>query len=81
MKFHSLDLSTLLIRFYLVMLVVIVPIFIGIPWLAILSLPIFFSALMGVKFNRSAFAAKKAKQKMSRPDSNAKSHTQTQTSY
>ena len=81
MKFLSLDLSTLLIRFYLMMLVIIVPFFIGIPWLAFLALPIFFSALMGVKFNRSVFAAKKVTQKTTRPESSKKSHTQTQTSF
>jgi hypothetical protein len=79
MKYHSLALSTLLIRFYLMMLVVIVPFFIGIPWLAALSIPIFFSALMGVKFNRSTFRSKQAARQAPRPDSSA--HSQTQTSY
>jgi hypothetical protein len=53
MKFMQLNFTTLIIRFYLLMAVVIVAFFAGIPWLAILSLPIFFSALMGISFKRT----------------------------
>ena len=48
MKLFELSLGALMIRFYLIMLVIIVAGFTGLWWLAILALPIFFTALMGM---------------------------------
>ncbi len=52
MKLLDLSISTLIIRFYLLMAIVIGAGFIGQWWLAILALPVFFSALMGMKFTK-----------------------------
>ncbi len=41
-----------MLRFYLLMAIVIGAGFIGQWWLAILALPVFFSALMGMKFTK-----------------------------
>lgn len=51
MKFtyFNLTIDQLLIRFYLMMLSVIIPVFIGVPILAVLALPIFLSAMMGLQ--------------------------------
>ena len=61
MKLLELQLSTLILRFYLVMAIVIGAGFIGQWWLAILALPVFYSALMGLKFNK-AIPLKKSQQ-------------------
>lgn len=53
MKFFEASIETIVIRFYIMMAAVIIPFLIGIPALAIIALPIFLSALMGVKFNWS----------------------------
>ncbi|MEO5906379.1 MAG: hypothetical protein ABIQ11_06620 [Saprospiraceae bacterium] len=50
MKLFSLDFTTLILRFYLLMAIVIGSFFTGYPILAFLTLPIFLSAMMGVKF-------------------------------
>lgn len=50
MKFFNAKFETVIWRFYLLMIVVILPFFLGIPVLSILALPIFLSALMGVSF-------------------------------
>ena len=52
MKLFQLSFDKLLIRFYLIMLVIIVAGFTGLWWLAILALPIFFTALMGMTLAR-----------------------------
>lgn len=51
MKFFEASIETIVIRFYMMMAAVIIPFMIGIPVLAIIALPIFLSALMGVKFD------------------------------
>lgn len=50
MKVRSFQLSfdKVLIRFYIMMLSVIIPFFIGIPALAFIALPIFLSAILGL---------------------------------
>jgi hypothetical protein len=53
MKLLQLQVSTLILRFYLVMAIVIGAGFIGQWWLAILALPVFYSALMGIKFSKA----------------------------
>ena len=50
MKLFSLNFSTLVLRFYLLMAIVIGAFFIGYPVLAILALPVFLSSMMGMKF-------------------------------
>jgi len=52
MKLFELSLDKLLIRFYLIMLIIIVAGFTGLWWLAILSLPVFFTALMGMTIGK-----------------------------
>lgn len=51
MKLFELSISTLIIRYYLMMAIVIVSFFIGMPILSILALFVFFSALVAVKFD------------------------------
>lgn len=58
MKFFELEIDKIIIRYYLMMAAVIVPFLIGVPLLAILALPIFLSALMGIKFE---FGVKESK--------------------
>ena len=50
MKLFHLSLTTLMLRFYLMMAVVIVAGFAGIWPIAFLALPIFMTCLLGVKF-------------------------------
>jgi len=49
MKLFSLSVPALILRFYLLMGIVIGAFFAGYPWLAILSLPVFLSAMMGMQ--------------------------------
>lgn len=58
MKLFSLNFTTLILRFYLLMGIVIGSFFAGLPWLAILSLPVFLSAMMGVSFSKIRFSYK-----------------------
>lgn len=74
MKFMQLNVATLIFRFYLLMAVVIVAFFAGIPWLSILALPIFFSALMGIRFQRTA----KARQDRPAAEPRRNYHTEAQ---
>ena len=55
MKLLQLNFSTLILRFYLVMAIVIGAGFAGQWWLAILALPVFYSALMGIKITWPVF--------------------------
>lgn len=50
MKLLDLSITTLMLRFYLLMAIVIVAGFLGYWSLALLALPVFFSALMGIRF-------------------------------
>ncbi len=52
MELFKLDLVSLMIRFYAVVAVVLIAGFSGFWWLALLSVPIFLSALAAVKFGR-----------------------------
>ncbi len=53
MKLYQLNLATLVVRLYLLMAIVIVAFFIGMPWLSILALPVFLSAMMGIRFSKN----------------------------
>lgn len=64
MKFFQLDFTTVILRFYLMMAVVIVALFTGYPVLASLALPIFLSAMMGIQFT-PRLSAKKQESKAS----------------
>jgi hypothetical protein len=75
MKFMQLNLATLILRFYLLMAVVIVAFFAGIPWLAILSLPILLSLLMGVRFERTTAAVKTRKVAEAKQHFTAEAHS------
>jgi len=50
MKMFDASVESIIWRFYLLMAVVIVPFTIGVPILALLALPVFLSALLGVSF-------------------------------
>lgn len=54
MKPFKLNVGTLLLRYYLMMMVILAAGFSGQWWLAILALPIFLSTLMGVSFGKAA---------------------------
>lgn len=47
---YNLSIDQLIMRFYLMMLAVVVPMYIGIPALAFLALPILLSAMFGIQF-------------------------------
>lgn len=49
-NFFNISLTTVMLRFYLLMAVIIIPLFAGIPALAILALPIFIITILGVEF-------------------------------
>lgn len=51
MKIGNASFSTVIIRYYAMMLMVVLPFLIGLPILAVLALPIFLSALLGIDFN------------------------------
>ena len=52
MKLFNLSLTTLMIRFYLMMAIIIIAGFSGIWLLSALALPVFFSGLMGLQFSK-----------------------------
>lgn len=52
MKLFNLSLTTLMIRFYLMMAIIIIAGFSGIWLLSVLALPVFFSGLMGLQFSK-----------------------------
>ena len=52
MKFLHLSLATLIFRFYLMMAIIIIAGFSGFWLLSLVALPVFFSALMGIQFNK-----------------------------
>lgn len=51
MKYFNLTIENAIWRFYLMMAVVIVPFFLGVPIFALLALPIFLSVMLGITFN------------------------------
>jgi hypothetical protein len=52
MKLFQLSITALIIRFYILMAIVVVAGFSGLWLLSLLALPVFFSGLLGVQFNR-----------------------------
>lgn len=50
MKLFGASFTAILVRFYIMMAVVILAVFIGPIWLAALALPLFLSALLGPAF-------------------------------
>lgn len=61
MKFFELNIAQMLIRYYLMMMVIIIAGFSGQWWLAGLSLFIFLSALMGAQWSKTKETTKKTK--------------------
>lgn len=53
MKPFEAKVETIILRYYLLMAVVIIPFFIGLPLLALAALPIFIIAILGISFNSS----------------------------
>ncbi len=76
MKLFHLNFVSLILRFYLLMAIIIGAYFIGYPILAILSLPVFISAMLGIKFTRSKNVARTTTQENIRPH-----HVQHQTAH
>ncbi len=62
MKLFNLNFSTLILRFYLMMGIVIGAFFAGIPWLSFLALPIFFASMMGIEFKQKDSRVRAARQ-------------------
>ena len=50
MKYFKASFATVLIRFYIMIAVALIAGFASIPWLGILCVPIFLSAMLGVQF-------------------------------
>ncbi len=50
MKFYEASFGAVVTRYYLVIAVALIAGFAGIPWLALLCLPLSLSAMLGVKF-------------------------------
>ena len=61
MKAFGLGLGTMLLRYYLMMLVVVIAGFTGMWWLSIFALPIFLSTIFGVKFGEKVKPANNIK--------------------
>ena len=61
MKLLELSISTLILRFYLLMAIVIGAGFAGQWWFALLALPVFYSALVGIKFTKPVRREKRKK--------------------
>ncbi len=61
MKFFGINLAQMLLRYYAMMLVVIVAGFIGQWWLALLAFPIFIGTMMGLSFKKDDKAPQKGK--------------------
>jgi len=53
MKYFNLSIGTLVLRFYLMMLIIIVAGFIGQWWLSILALPVFLSCMLGINISKT----------------------------
>ncbi|RMF28312.1 MAG: hypothetical protein D6765_06165 [Bacteroidetes bacterium] len=50
MQFFEINVAQMVIRFYLMMAVILISFYLGLYWLALLGLPIFLSALLGVNW-------------------------------
>ena len=50
MELFNISLTTVMIRFYLMMAVVIIGLFTGLNWMAFLALPLFLSIMLGATF-------------------------------
>ena len=71
MEFFSISVSTIILRFFLMMAVIIVGVFVGQYWLAALGLPIFLSVMLGLGTKSKAVATKAAKQSNIQPQTKA----------
>ncbi|MEL6837016.1 MAG: hypothetical protein AAFP77_28695 [Bacteroidota bacterium] len=57
MEFFSINIATVIIRFFLMMAVIIIGVFSGQWWLTVLGLPIFLSVMLGISFKRKQVQA------------------------
>ena len=71
MEFFSISVSTIILRFFLMMAVIIVGVFVGQYWLAALGLPIFLSVMLGLGTKSKAVATKASKQSNIQPQTKA----------
>ena len=81
MKFLQLSVTGVIWRFYLMMALVIIAGFTGLWFLAILALPLFFTALMGISFEKKlkAKAEAKTQSRVAQPDSRTRESQVTAT--
>ena len=75
MKIMKLHLSTLVIRFYIMMAIIVVALFIGYPLLGLLALPVFFSALMGIQFKIPRISARSSDNNQEVKEASYKTHS------
>jgi MFS-type transporter involved in bile tolerance (Atg22 family) len=61
MKLFSLSISTMVVRYYLMMLVVVISGFTDQWWFAVLALPLFLSAVLGVRLGEEVDGKGEAK--------------------
>ena len=54
MKYFEASFAQVVIRFYLMIAIALIAGFANIPWLGLLCVPIFLSAMMGIKFDPGA---------------------------
>ena len=73
MKYYEASFATILIRFYLMIAVALIAGFANIPWLGILCIPIFLSAMLGVKFDPGTTNKKASTRNMPSSKSTARS--------
>ena len=62
MEFFNISVSTIVIRFFIMMAVIITGVFTGQYWLVVLGLPIFLSGILGIGFKTKNKDVKDAKQ-------------------
>ena len=67
MKFFGLSITTVVLRFYLIMVLVIGALFSGFYWIAGLALPVFMSILLGLAFEKKAAPATKTARRVVLP--------------
>ncbi|HMO37942.1 MAG TPA: hypothetical protein PKC76_06945 [Saprospiraceae bacterium] len=68
MKAFNLSIGTIVLRFYLMMLIVIIAGFVGQWWLAILAFPVFMSIMLGLTFGKNTQQTAAVKKLPQRPN-------------
>ena len=71
MEFFNISVSTIVIRFFIMMAVIIAGVFTGQYWLVVLGLPIFLSGMLGIGFKTKNEDVKDAKRSNIQPQTKA----------